>query len=193
MNCTLTRRHATGQLAPEPGRAHCSVASATRRAPSTGPLKERSVRADEEQVRTKSSEVAARARIVGAVALVTALLDWALKAAARAIAPESLVLNQEPFSLGSTITTWVPLLPFAVLVLRLPNVNTMMLCAWGLAVGGGIANELESRLVGGVTDFIRPGLLGNAVYAPADLALYAAVPVALVGYAAWLVRVLSHR
>jgi hypothetical protein len=46
-----------------------------------------------------------------------------------------------------------------------------MLCAWGLAVGGALATELESRLVGEVTDFIRVGLLGNAVYAPADLAM----------------------
>ena len=49
-----------------------------------------------------------------------------------------------------------------------------MLFAFGLGVGGGLANELESRVLGEVTDFVRPGVLEDSVFAPADLAMYAA-------------------
>ena len=132
-----------------------------------------------------------RARLLAVVVLGTALADWALKAAARAAAHESVFANPEPFSVASSVTTWVPVLLCAALLCGVAGVNSIMLFAFGLGVGGGLANELESRVLGEVTDFVRPGLFDDSIFAPADLAMYAATALMLVGIGVWLVRILS--
>jgi hypothetical protein len=133
-----------------------------------------------------------RARLVGIVVLATVLADWCLKAVARAGAEASVFPNPEPFSVASSVSTWVPVLLCAALLCGVAGVNSIMLFAFGLGVGGGLANELESRVLGEVTDFVRPGLLRDAIYAPADLAMYTATGLMIVGIAAWLTRIFSR-
>ena len=132
-----------------------------------------------------------RARLVAIVVLATALADWCLKAVARAAAHESVFDNPEPFSVASSVATWVPVLLCAALLCGVAGVNSIMLFAFGLGVGGGLANELESRVLGEVTDFVRPGVFQDSIFAPADLAMYAAAGLMLVGIGVWLARILS--
>jgi hypothetical protein len=132
-----------------------------------------------------------RARLVAIVVLTTVVADWCLKAMARAGAGASVLPNPEPFSVASSVSTWVPVLLCAALLCGVAGVNAIMLFAFGLGVGGGLANELESRVLGEVTDFVRPGLLRDAIYAPADLAMYAATALMVLGIAVWLARIFS--
>jgi hypothetical protein len=138
-------------------------------------------------------EAGRRARLIGIVALATALADWALKALARASADGLVAPNPEPFALVASLQTWLPILLCAALLCAFAGVNRLMLVAFGLGVGGGLANEIESRVLGEVTDFLRPGLLRDAVYAPADLAMYGSAALMIAGIGLWIANGVGGR
>ena len=100
---------------------------------------------------------------------------------ARAAAHELVFAQSRAVRARIERATWVPVLLCAALLCGVAGVNSIMLFAFGLGVGGGLANELESRVLGEVTDFVRPGLLEDSIFAPADLAMYAATALMLVG------------
>jgi hypothetical protein len=58
-----------------------------------------------------------------------------LKGLARVHASDSVILNPEPFTLGSSASVWLPLLLYAALLIRVPQVNAFMLTASGLTFG----------------------------------------------------------
>jgi lipoprotein signal peptidase len=116
----------------------------------------------------------ARLRAVALTSLVVLALDWGVKAAVKALSPESVVPH---------LTTPNPFaIPFVVLggvVLVMLIGRPLAALALGICIGGVAGNLFERLLGGSVTDFIGlPPLLWEpgGVWNVADFAIWASVP-----------------